>query len=135
MSPEFLSALEQAGFNRDKLVNLMNKVDAEKRAVRSALSQLSSEPDEHHARGRERQAKIRRMRDKLGFLTEEREIVRARLGRLKVDTKALNTALHTRDQAFAHAFMAAAGQLLEPETFADIEQRAGEILQNVRQIG
>ena len=62
----------------------MNNLDAEKRSVKSHLSRLSSEPDEQYAHGRERQILIRRMKDKLSFLTEEREIVRKKLGELKM---------------------------------------------------
>lgn len=129
LSQEFAQKLEEAGSDQKALASLMNEIDETKRSIKSALSQLSSEPNGQHARGRERQVKIRRMKDKLSFLTEEREIVRQKLGRIKMDKKALNRARSSRNTDFTHAFMAAAERLLPEEVFNEIESRAAEILQ------
>ena len=130
LSPEFAQKLEDAGNNQRNLVSLLNAIDEEKRSLKSALSQLSSEPDGPYARGRERQVKIRRMKDKMSFLTEEREIVRQKLGRIKMDKKAVNRAASRRTVEFAHAFMAAAERVLPGEMFNELETRAAEILQS-----
>lgn len=130
LSQEFAQKLQDAGNNQTALVALMNSIDEEKRSIKSALSQLSSEPHEALARGRERQTKIRRMKDKISFLTEEREIVRAKLGRMKMEKKALNRATSEKKAHFAHAFMAAAERSLPAELFNELETKAAEILQN-----
>lgn len=129
LSPEFAQKLQDAGSSQAALVALMSEIDEEKRAIKSALSQLSSEPDAQYARGRERQVKIRRMKDKISFLTEEREIVRIKLGRLKMDKKALRRATSSRSIEFSQSFMAAAERMLPEETFIQLEARAAEMLQ------
>ncbi|WP_456380170.1 hypothetical protein [Thiolapillus sp.] len=58
----------------------------------------------------------------------EREAVRARLGVLKMDAKALNRAVNNRKIAFCHAFVAAAERLLPEELFLELEQKATEML-------
>ena len=68
------------------------------------------------------------MKDKLSFLTEEREAVRERLGAMKMDAKALNRASNSRSIDFAHAFIAAAERLLPDEMFLELESRAADIL-------
>ncbi len=128
LNQEFAKKLEDAGNNQKELLFLMSAIDEEKRSIKSALSQLSSEPNDAYARGRERQIKIRRMKDKISFLTEEREIVRQKLGRIKLDKKAMNRASSGRNVEFAHAFMAAAERILPYETFNELETRAAEIL-------
>lgn len=125
---EFAEKFAQAGSNRNALLELMADIDQEKRSVKSALSQLSSEPDERHAKGRQRQEKIRRLKDKMSFLTEEREMVRVKLGQLKMDQKAVKRAQSNRALDFCQAFMAAAERILPEETFKEIEGRAAEIM-------
>lgn len=98
--------------------------------LKSRLSQLSSEPSEQHAKWRERQILIRRMKDKMSFLTEEREMIRSRLGRIKMDQKALNRSTNKAEPDFAHAFMAAAERTLPENEFLELEARAAEILQS-----
>jgi hypothetical protein len=128
LNSEFADKLQEAGNNQEKLVALMAEIDETKRSIRSALSQLSSEPDERHSKGRERQTKIRKMKDKMSFLTEEREIVRDKLGRLKMDKKVLNRISSSKSIEFSQAFMAAAERMLSEEQFNEIESRASEIL-------
>ncbi len=53
MSPQFAEKLRSAS-SHDELVTLMADIGAEKMSIKSALSQLSSEPDERFQRGRER---------------------------------------------------------------------------------
>jgi phenylalanyl-tRNA synthetase alpha subunit len=130
VNSEFADKLQNAGNNQKILAALMADIDNTKRAIKSALSQLSSEPDERHARGRERQAKIRRMKDKISFLTEESGVVKERLGRLKMDKKALNRAASSKKLEFAHAFMAAAERILTEKQFNEIEYRASDIIQS-----
>ncbi len=128
MNPEFAEKLQTASNSTDKLVQLMADIDAEKRSIKSALSQLSSEPDERFQGGRERQVKVRRMKDKMSFLTEERELVRQKLGIMKADRKAHNRICTATNATFALAFMAVAERVLPDEVFNAVERRAGEIL-------
>ena len=128
MRQEFSGRLQQCGNCKDKLTAFMADVDAEKRAIKSRLSKVSSEPDGQFGRGRERQVQIRKMKDKASFLTEEREVIRSKLGSLKMDKKALNKAGNSRSLEFAHAFIAAAERLLSEEQFSELELRAAEIL-------
>lgn len=130
MNPEFAEKLQCAANSHDELVALMSEIDAEKRSIKSALSQLSSEPDDRFQRGKERQTKIRRMKDKISFLTEERELVRQKLSRIKADRKAHNRICTGVNVDFAHAFMAAAERLLPDDVFNEVESRAGEILES-----
>jgi len=83
MSQIFADKLSKAGYSQEALKCLLEQIDSEKRSIQSALSQLSSEPNESSVKGRDRQVRIRKMKDKQSFLTEEREQVRARLGEVK----------------------------------------------------
>ena len=130
MSQEFSEKLANAGADTKALTALMADIDAEKRSVRSSLAQLSSEPDSQFAKGKERQALIRRMRDKISYLTEEREEVRRRLGQIKVDKKVLNKVSNRISPDFSQAFMAAAERILSEDQFNEIELRASEMLAN-----
>ncbi len=122
--------LESAGCNQKKLLSLMNNLDAEKRSIKSHLSRLSSEPDEQYAHGKDRQILIRRMKDKISFLTEERDLVRRKLGQLKVDRKAVNNVMNTTQANYQQAFIAAATRLLTEEQFTEIELRAIQICES-----
>ena len=129
MDETFYIKLAQCGHNREKLLELMADIDEQKRSLKSRLSRLSSEPDGAFGRGRERQVQIRKMKDKLGFLTEEREAVRARLGALKHGKKTMNKKTQARSCAFAYAFMAAAEICLNQDSYLELELKAVEILQ------
>lgn len=127
MRTEFLDQFAEAGWNRLKLKGLMDGIDAEKRSIKSNLSRLSSEPREGDPTGRDRQYKIRQMKDKSSFLTEEREVVRERLGQIKINQKSLNQAKH-RGTGFSEAFLAAASTILDDETISAVEGLAVTIL-------
>ena len=135
MSQAFAQRLADADYNQDDLKKLLGEIDADKRAIKSALSQLSSEPDENMARGRERQTRIRKMKDKISFLTEDREVVRARLGEIKANKIALNKLQHSsKNKAeFTHAFMVAAEQMLSEEQYLEVELKAAQIMQSLKQ--
>ncbi|MFC1336949.1 MAG: hypothetical protein G8D89_22325 [gamma proteobacterium symbiont of Clathrolucina costata] len=128
MRQEIADKLSECGNDREKLLTLMAEIDTEKRSLKSRLSRISSEPDGDFGRGRERQVQIRKMKDKEWFLTEEREMVRAKLGSLKMDQKALNRAISSRAPEFGHAFIAAAERILSEEQFSELELRAAELL-------
>lgn len=123
----FVQKFEGCGDNREGLLALMAEIDAEKRLLKSWLTQLSSEPEGDYARGRKRQTNIRKIKDKISFLTEEREQVRKRLGSLKVNKKALNKTTNSRKPDFQAAFMTAAEIMLDEETFLEIEAKASEM--------
>ena len=128
VSDEFLQRFEACGNNQAQLVKLMAEIDETKRSLKDRLTRLSSEPDGPFGRGRERQEQIRKIKAKQGFLTDEREMVRHKLGTLKLDQKALNRAKSNRSADFSQAFMAAAELILSDEVFEQIEARAAEIL-------
>ena len=64
MPQEFIDKLDSSGWSTTKLKQFMESIDADKRSIKSRLSQLSSEPKEGDPVGRERQTLIRRMKDK-----------------------------------------------------------------------
>jgi inorganic triphosphatase YgiF len=128
MRQEFLVKLTSCGNDKQRLTALLAEIDEQKRSLKSRLSRMSSEPEGEFGRGRMRQEQIRKMKDKASFLTQEREIVRAKLGSLKMDQKALNRAVNNRCAEFAHAFIAAAQRLLSDEQFMELELRAAEII-------
>lgn len=123
-----MEKLQSCGNNREKLICLMAEIDAEKRSLKSRLSRISSEHDGKFGAGRERQVQIRKIRDKEGFLTEEREAVRSKLGSLKIDIKSLNKATSNHSVDFRQAFMAASERLLTEEQFLEIELKASELM-------
>lgn len=126
---EFRKKLARAGNDRQLLIALMAEIDAEKRSVRSALSKLSSEPDQQFAKGKERQVLIRRMKDKISFLTEDRETVRRRLADARraptLNPKSSVTQGAKHGAGFADAFLRAAQEYLSEEQFLEIEIKAG----------
>lgn len=127
-SVNFIQELESCGNDQQKLVALMAQLDETKRSLKDRLTRLSSEPNGEFGRGRERQEQIRKIKAKQGFLTDERELVRAKLGRIKMDTKALKRITNSRKSDFTMAFMAAAERVLSEDQFIDLEIRAQEIL-------
>jgi len=84
MNQKFAENLQACGASKDKLIALMSDIDTEKRSIKSYLSRLSSEPDGDFGKGRKRQVQIRKLKDKLSFLTEDREAVRTKLGSIKI---------------------------------------------------
>lgn len=135
MKQEFADKLNQAGNDKQMLIALMADIDSEKRAIKSKLSQLSSEPDPDFVKGRQRQEVIRRMKDKLSFLVEEREIVRNKIASIKSNKKALQRKSNSIKAGFAEAFMVAAEQILSEEDLVHIETRAAEILASAKATG
>ncbi|WP_045861631.1 hypothetical protein [Teredinibacter purpureus] len=127
MRQEFIEKLDEASWSKSKLKSLIEHIDAEKRSIKSRLSQLSSEPKDNDPVGRERQVLIRRMKDKSSFLTEERAIVIARLGKIKINQAALNRA-NCSKAGYAEAFMAAAEYRLDEELLSELDQLAASIL-------
>ena len=128
MDQVFAERLAGAGWNKDKLISLMNEIDAEKRSIKIALRRISQDPEYSMAgMGRERQNKERRIKDKERYLIEDREIVRQRIGRLNRELKSMNRAKN-REQNFPAAFVAAAEEMLDQEQFTELELRAVEIL-------
>jgi len=128
VSLEFMEKVAAIDSDREKLLALMNELDAERRLIKSRMRQFSNSPREEGGWvGSSRYVKLRKMKDKLSFLLEEREYVRSKLGRLKADQKALNRAVNGKTPQFCHAFMAAAERILEPDLFLEIEARAARI--------
>ena len=128
MDQIFAEKLSDAGWDKSKLIALMNEIDAEKRSLRIALRRIAQDPEYSMAgMGRERQNRERRIKDKERYLIEDREVVRQRIGRLNRELKSMNRAKN-RGQNFPAAFVAAAEELLDQELFTELELRAVEIL-------
>lgn len=129
MSQLIANKLEEAGNDKATLIRLMSELDEEKRRLRDALRKYSNETQgQGGLAGRERFAKLRRMKARLGFLIEEREAIRRKLGQLKGDQKSLNRIMNERTPEFKDAFMAAAERMLSEEQFTEIELKAMELL-------
>lgn len=131
MDLAFLDKLDEAGFDKSKLTALLNELDETKRSIRSQLSQLSSEPTESTPVGRERQTRIRKMKDKISFLTEEREIVRSRLGEIKTNSSSAKRMHHKYKNGFELAFLVAAEKTLPEDQFLELESQAHLILSQI----
>lgn len=128
LSEEFILKVAEIAHDKTALINLMNELDEEKRSIRSFQRQFSSFPKcEGGLQGAERFKKLRRLKDRISFLIDEREYVRQKLGELNGDQKALKRSMHKKVE-FVHAFMAAAERTLSEEEFAELEYQAGKIL-------
>lgn len=128
MDQVFAEKLADAGWDKRKLIALMNEIDAEKRSIKIALRRIAQDSEYSMAgMGRERQNKERRIKDKERYLIEDREVVRQRIGRLNRELKGMNRAKN-REQNFPAAFVAAAEEMLDQELFTELELRAVEIL-------
>lgn len=129
LSQEFVLKVQEISHSRPKLIELMNALDEEKRSIRSHMREWSNQPkDAGGLAGPERYRKLRRLKDRMAFLIEEREYVRQKLGDLKADQKALRSNTNNRQVGFSHAFLAAAQRTLDPETFEKLELKAAQIL-------
>jgi hypothetical protein len=123
---DFIKELAKAKNNRELLIALMAKIDADKREIKSTLSQLSSEPGGALSQGRDRQTYIRTMKDRISILTSNREKVRLKISDLKKFKK--NGATNPSSNNFATAFMTAAELILDEKDFNEIEVMAGVML-------
>ena len=134
MRQEFMYQLQDCGVDRNKLTTLMAEIDSEKRSLSSDLKRISSNSPEQTPkktkalRYKKRLNQIIKIKEEIDFLTEEREMVRAKLGSMKMDKKALNKAANNRAPSFNQAFIAAAERILSEEQFLEIELRAVDIL-------
>ncbi len=127
MDQRFAERLAEAGWNKTKLIELMNELDKEKRDIKIGLRSIAQDPNFEGLVGKKRQYKIHQIKTKERYLIEEREIVRQRLGRLSRELKGMNRAKN-REQNFPAAFVAAAEEMLDTELFTELELRAVEIL-------
>ena len=127
MNQKFAERLAEAGWNKSKLIELMNELDSEKRDIKIGLRSIAQDQKFHEFVGAEREYKIHQMKAKERYLIEEREIVRQRIGRLNRELKGMNRAKN-REQNFPAAFVAAAEEMLDQESFTELELRAVEIL-------
>ena len=128
LSEEFVTKVSTISHNKKSLIELMNQLDQEKRQIRSFMRQYSNEPKEDRGlSGSDRYKQLRRMKDRLSFMVEEREYVRKKLGDLKAEQKLLNRVTERKIE-FCHAFMAAAEKLLSEEQFVEIEAKAANML-------
>lgn len=129
----FAQRVAAIAHDREALLALMAALDAEKRQIRSFMSKYSNSlPEQGGLAGSERMRKLRRMRDRLSFLTEEREYARQALGRLNGDIKAMNRAINGKGPDFLQAFYAAAERILSTENLEHVEAKAAQMLDAYR---
>lgn len=128
MNQIFAEKLAEAGWDKNKLIELMAEIDQEKRSIKTALRRIAQDP-EYSMEGqcRKRHEKDRRLKDKERYLKEERETVQHRIGRINREAKAMKRATN-KGSNFAAAFFAAAEEIVNPELFSELEQRAAEIV-------
>jgi len=115
---------------KDELKALLTSIDETKRRIRSQQSQLSSEPWEGIQTGRARRVTKRKMARKMSLLTEERDHVTFKLGRLKTLGKHLNMAMQ-RPSTLNDAIVAVLMATLPEEEFLALELKAIALLDNV----
>ena len=132
MNQVFAEKLSDAGWDKQKLLNLLNEIDSEKRSLKIALRRVAQDPEySMKGMGRARQNKERKIKDKQRYLIEDREVVRKRIGKINRELKSMNRALH-RQPSFTAAFFAAAEEMLSEDKLKDIELRAVEVLANTK---
>ena len=130
MNQGFAEKLADAGWNKIKLIALMDELDAEKRSIKTALTRIAQDPEySMTGMGRARQNKERRIKERQRYLIEEREIVQRRIGKINREMKTMNRMKNEKTN-MACAFYAAAEQMLDQELFTELELRAVEILGN-----
>ena len=125
---EFSDRLHDAGWNKKKLLHILNELDEAKRGIKATLRRYAHDPD-YLICGRERKIMERKLKDKEGYLIKRREIVRDRLGQIKTDQKNMNKAANSH-KGFSDAFVASAERILTEDQFTEIELRAVEIINN-----
>ena len=129
LSQRFLLKVSSLEGDKEKLIELMNELDAQKNAARGAMRDISNTPvEEGGLSGKERNRALRKLRTKIDFLKLEREYVKNKIARLKQNTRQLNRITNNTTPKFQAAFMAAAEKLLDEQTFLDIESQAAIIL-------
>ncbi len=129
LSEEFITKVSAVSGDQQKLIELMNQLDEEKRSIRSAQRKWSnSEKGDGGLAGSQRYKTLRRLKDRLSFLIEEREYVRQILGKLKEEKKTLNRASHKKTD-FTQAFYAASEMVLSEDLFLELEAKAQQLLE------
>ena len=112
---EFADRLHDAGWDKKKLLQMLNELDESKRKIKSTLRRYAHDPD-YLICGMERKIMERKLKDKEGYLIERREIVRDRLGQIKTDQKNMNKAANMH-KGFSDAFVASAKRILTEDQF------------------
>lgn len=128
ISEKFALKVSNISNDQEKLIHLMNDLDEEKRLIRSAQRKWSnSEKEEGGLSGSQRSNKLRKLKDKISFLIEEREYVKQKLANLKENKKFLNAAMNKKT-SFVEAFYATAQINLSEEEVVELELKTYELL-------
>ncbi len=128
ISEELALKVSEIYQDQEKLIELMNDLDEEKRLIRSAQRKWSnSEREEGGLSGSQRSNKLRKLKDKISFLIEEREYVKQKLADLKENKKTLNAAMNKK-ASFIESFYAVAQINLTEEEVVELEMKAYELL-------
>jgi len=131
MNHLFLDNLSKISNDKDKLIELMESIDSEKRECRSRLSKISSESkSKDPIKGRERMKVIRRTKERIGYLIKEGDLVRSKLRTHRIKQNTLIKIENGRSSKFLAAFMAAGELALDEEQFNEIEVLAMQLLTN-----
>ncbi len=129
LSEEFVTKVSIISRNQQHLIDLINQLDEEKRMLRSSQRNWSnSEKDDGGLAGSKRYKTLRKLKDRISFLIEEREYVRQTLGELKRDKKIANKATNQKLD-FTQAFYAASELTLPEELFLQLEAKAQQLLE------
>jgi len=128
LSEEFVTKVSAISHDQQQLIELMNQLDEEKRIIRSSQrTRSNSEKGDGGLAGSKRYKTLRKLKDRISFLIEEREYVRQTLGELKRDQKTLNKATNQKID-FTQAFYAASEITLPEELFLQLEAKAQQLL-------
>lgn len=130
LSEEFVTKVSKISRDQTQLIELMNQLDAEKRSIRSSQRKWSnSQKDDGGLSGSQRYKTLRKLKDRLSFLIEEREYARQKLGDLKRELKTVNRSSNLK-RDFTQAFYAASELLLSEELFLELEAKAQQLLED-----
>ena len=132
LSEEFVTKVLKISNNQQQLIELINQLDEEKRIIRSSQRNWSnSEKDDGGLAGAKRYKTLRRLKDRISFLIEEREYVRQALGELKREKKTANKAANQKLD-FTQAFYAASEITLPEDLFLQLEAKAQQLLERAK---
>ena len=132
MDEQFRLKLSSLRFQRKKLIDLRDELDAEKRSIKTALRRHDNDENympELSLKGRKQL--IRRLKDKHRYLVEERQIVVEYIREATEDQRELNISANTKKKGYHEAFVAAATRILDEDTLLEIDLRALNILDSI----
>ncbi len=129
LSQRFLLKVAKIDGDKQQLIELMNELEAQKKAARVAMRNISNTPaEEGGLQGKERERKLRGLRTKIDYLKVECEYIKHKISTINTQKKKANRVVHNTSPKFQAAFMAAAEKLLDEKTFLNIENKAAMLI-------